>query len=194
MGVCSFDEFTCAFFIALLQTMKRPSLFPHPVGARARRAQRTAASAVTTSALATRPRSECEVSRRVPAESQGYFGPHLMLDGLAADPERLNDMRLVYRFLDELPEKIGMKKITTPYVIPYVGEEKPEDAGITGMVIIAESHISIHTFPQKGFVTIDVYSCRSFNQEDAIAFAKELFGIERCEVQAIERGHGFVKT
>lgn len=117
-----------------------------------------------------------------------------MLDGLAADPQRLNDMRLVYRFLDELPAKLGMKKITTPYVIPYDGGDKPEDAGITGMVIIAESHISIHTFPRKGFVTIDVYSCRAFNQEHAIAFAKELFAIARCEIHTVERGHGFAKT
>lgn len=123
-----------------------------------------------------------------------YFGPHLMLDGLEADPRKLNDMRRVYQFLDELPEKIGMQKITTPYVIPYAGGEKPEDAGITGVVIIAESHISIHTFPWKGFVTIDVYSCHPFEQKAAVAFARELFGIGRCEVRSIERGHGFRKT
>lgn len=87
-----------------------------------------------------------------------------------------------------------MHKISTPYVIDYDGGEKPEDAGISGFVLIAESHISVHTFPKKGFVSIDVFSCRNFDTTQTVAFASESFGIKRAEVHTIERGHGFPRT
>ena len=73
---------------------------------------------------------------------------HLLIDGYGADPELLADQQLIAEFLDEFPSQIGMTKISSPQVHNYVGAV-PEDWGVSGFVIIAESHISIHTFPEK---------------------------------------------
>ena len=78
------------------------------------------------------------------------FGPHLMLDLRQCNQEKLKDYNLVFNVLQDLPGEIGMTKITQPYVFPYSGLI-PEDKGITGTVIIAESHISIHTFQEKDY-------------------------------------------
>ena len=88
---------------------------------------------------------------------------HLIVDGYGADRKRLQDEGLVHRFLDEYPEKIGMTKMIAPQVYTYRGRV-PEDWGISGFVLIAESHISVHTFPDRGYVNIDVFSLQELRR------------------------------
>jgi S-adenosylmethionine decarboxylase len=75
------------------------------------------------------------------------FGPHLILDGYGCSKSRLQDMDSVYKFLNEFPDFIGMRKIGSPDVDKILDDEKKEDWGVSGIVLIIESHISIHTFP-----------------------------------------------
>ena len=120
------------------------------------------------------------------------FGPHLMLDGYGCDKAKLQDLNLVYRILDELPARIGMTKIMPPYVFKYSGL-RPEDWGLSGFVLIAESHISIHTFPEKNFVSVDIFSCKPFDSEFAAAYLKRAFGMEKVECTVLDRGTEFPK-
>ena len=69
------------------------------------------------------------------------FGPHLTLDLSECNPEKLSDLSYIYDLLDELPDVIHMHKITAPYVFVYKPNENPTEWGISGFVIIAESHI-----------------------------------------------------
>jgi S-adenosylmethionine decarboxylase len=123
-------------------------------------------------------------------KKESYFGPHLMLDLSECDQERINDLGFVYDFLNTLPEEIGMQKITQPYVFPYKGI-KPEDKGITGFVVIAESHLSVHTFVEKGYAFVDLFSCKPFDTDVARDLIVEAFASKRPEVYMIERGAGF---
>lgn len=121
------------------------------------------------------------------------FGPHLMLDGYGCDKAKLQDLNLIYRILDELPTRIGMTKIMPPYVFKYSGL-KPEDWGLSGFVLIAESHISIHTFPEKNFVSVDIFSCKHFDSEFASEYLKKTFGMSKVESTVLDRGTEFPKT
>lgn len=119
------------------------------------------------------------------------FGMHLMLDAYDADPESLNDMRIVFRFLDELPGKIGMHKLAAPFVVDAKETNTGKDpGGVTGFVLIAESHISIHTFPKRGFFTLDLYSCNNFDKDvdQVLQVIKETFGYKRKELRIVKRG------
>ncbi len=120
------------------------------------------------------------------------FGPHLMLDGYGCDKKKLQDLNLIYRILDELPSRIGMTKIMPPYVFKYSGV-KPEDWGLSGFVLIAESHISIHTFPEKSFVSADIFSCKTFDLGFAGEYLKDAFGMEKVECNVLDRGTEFPK-
>ena len=120
------------------------------------------------------------------------FGPHLMLDGYGCDKKKLQDLNLIYRILDELPTRIGMTKIMPPYVFKYSGV-KPEDWGLSGFVLIAESHISIHTFPEKNFVSVDIFSCKTFDLEFAGEYLRRAFGMEKVECNVLDRGTEFPK-
>ena len=119
-----------------------------------------------------------------------FFGPHLTLDLNKCNIDKLSDYRFIFNLLNELPEKIGMTKITQPYVFPYNGLV-PEDSGITGVVIIAESHISIHTFEQKSYVFIDLFSCKDFDVEFAKNYFINAFESEDVEINVIQRGIRF---
>ncbi|MDP8299613.1 MAG: adenosylmethionine decarboxylase [Candidatus Tantalella remota] len=120
------------------------------------------------------------------------FGPHLMLDLRKCNKEKLKDYSLVFDILHDLPEKIGMTKITKPYVFPYSGLI-PEDKGITGTVIIAESHISIHTFQEKDYCFVDVFSCKDFNVEYAADYIVKAFESEDYDKHVVNRGRFFVR-
>jgi len=119
-----------------------------------------------------------------------YYGPHLILDLNNCKSAALNSLEACFAFLNDLPEKIGMSKITQPYIFRYSGEI-PEDNGITGVVIIAESHISIHTYPQKRFVFMDIFSCKPFNTEMATEYAIDFFEAETFVVNTVNRGEQF---
>ena len=121
------------------------------------------------------------------------FGPHLMLDLSECDQGRISDLDFIFNFLNTLPDKIGMVKITQPYVFPYSGLVS-EDKGITGYVIIAESHLSIHTFVEKSYAFIDLFSCKPFDTDMAKDFIIQAFISRKPEVYIIERGKGFPRN
>ena len=101
---------------------------------------------------------------------------HLAIDGYEADPAKLSDEALVFRFLDEYPGVIGMNKVAPPQVYSYTGKV-PDDWGVSGFVIIAESHISVHTFPDRGYLNIDIFSCNDFNVSASLDDVKSTFGV-----------------
>ena len=121
------------------------------------------------------------------------FGPHLMLDLSKCNTEKLSDYGFIFNLLKELPEKIGMTLITQPYVFPYNGLV-PEDKGITGVSIIAESHISIHTFQEKDFAFIDIFSCKNFDVEFTKKYFIDAFESKSAVSNVTHRGLGFQRT
>ncbi len=120
------------------------------------------------------------------------FGPHLMIDGYQANPQKLADKELIHKILDELPEEMGMTKVLPPAVFDYRGS-RPEDVGLTGVVIIAESHIAIHTFPERRFISVDIFSCKDFDIKKAVDRLAEAFEIGRYETYLINRGKEYPK-
>jgi S-adenosylmethionine decarboxylase len=122
------------------------------------------------------------------------FGPHLILEAYGSPKEKLADLNLVCQVLEEYPARLDMTKMMPPYVFRWQEGTVPEDWGISGVVLIAESHISIHTFPEKEFVTLDIFSCRDFVIEDAIEYFCSAFEPERYEQQILQRGREFPKS
>ena len=112
---------------------------------------------------------------------------HLVIDGYGGDPAKMWDVDLVRRFLADYPSVLGMTKLCEPQVLTYNGP-KAEDSGVSGFVIIAESHISIHTFPHRDYVNMDVFSCKSFDNEQALRDMKELFSLTEVRTWILDRG------
>ncbi len=113
---------------------------------------------------------------------------HLMLELYNCDRERLSNEPLLRRVLDEYPGRVDMEKVS-PVHLYDIETSNPLDAGMSGFVVIAQSHISMHAWPEYGEVDIDICSCKEFSQEDAIAFAKEMFQSDDVEAHFVIRGN-----
>ena len=111
---------------------------------------------------------------------------HVIIDGYGGDPDQLADENVVRVILDQVPEMMGMTKITQPFVLRYTGS-KPEDWGVSGYVMIAESHISMHTFPERRLVWADVFSCKDFDAQPVLDEIKKRFSLRSMETQSIPR-------
>jgi S-adenosylmethionine decarboxylase len=81
-----------------------------------------------------------------------------------------------------------MEKVS-PVHLYQIDTSNPLDAGLSGFVVIAQSHVSLHAWPEYGEVDIDICSCKEFSQEDAIAFAKEMFQSDDIETHFVIRAN-----
>ena len=109
------------------------------------------------------------------------------MDAYGVDEKVLADEGLVEEFLNSCPDNIGMTKITVPQVYNYRGK-KQNDWGVSGFVLIAESHISVHTFPERGYLNVDIFSCKNFDPDAAERDVREAFNAEAVKVWLMERG------
>ena len=112
-----------------------------------------------------------------------------MLDGYLGSEEKLNDKNLVLKCLNELCTKMNMHQLTKPEVYFAKGNDERDPGGWSGFVVIEESHISIHTFPKKGFVSADVYTCKNGMDLALIeSYLKDMFGLKETETNFTKRG------
>lgn len=117
------------------------------------------------------------------------FGVHLLFDGYNAKKELLANKEHLTKLLTEIPEKMGMHTISEPTVTEVGPLNEKDPGGISGFILIAESHISYHTFPDRGFVTADIYTCQNdLDSEKFIALLSEVFGTSDYDTQVIKRG------
>jgi S-adenosylmethionine decarboxylase len=61
--------------------------------------------------------------------------------------------------------------------------------GVTGVAIVSESHVVIHTWPEFGYAAVDVFTCgEQRNPEDAVPVLREYFAPERIQIMEMTRG------
>lgn len=127
--------------------------------------------------------------KSIVSSTSPHFGEHVMIDGYGGSYDSLNNRALVLRCLDELPGLLEMRKLAEPVVYFAPGNNAKDPGGWSGVVVIAESHISIHTFPARGFVSIDVYTCKNGMDTELISsYFREKFSLKDIEVNFVKRG------
>lgn len=93
--------------------------------------------------------------------SSSGFGIHLLFDGYECCEKKLADANAIEQLLENLPRRLEMHPICDPVVVNVGANNRKDPGGLSGFVMVAESHISIHTFPKRGFVSADVYTCHN---------------------------------
>jgi S-adenosylmethionine decarboxylase len=116
------------------------------------------------------------------------FGPHMMIDAYMCDVGVLNDSQRLYQMMEEIVRLLDMHVLAPPYVIRALDNGKKDPGGWTGFTIIAESHISFHSFVKRRFITLDVYSCKAFDTEKVREYLEEFLGTRDMDVYVQERG------
>ncbi|MBW2976730.1 adenosylmethionine decarboxylase [Candidatus Woesearchaeota archaeon] len=121
------------------------------------------------------------------------FGRHLTIDASFCNRKTLVSQSLVYDILNNLPAKLNMHKMGLPHVVKWLDPGATIE-GISGFVMIAESHISIHTFPEKDYVFIDVFSCKGFDVENAVRLLVSAFEAKKFTKKVVKRGLDFPRS
>jgi S-adenosylmethionine decarboxylase len=79
-----------------------------------------------------------------------------------------------------------MVRVSLPQVSKYVEPELGNE-GVSGFVLLEESHISIHVFPSQSYVNIDVFSCGDFDFEKAAKGFQEKLGLTKIKSYVLNR-------
>lgn len=110
----------------------------------------------------------------------------LLMDGYSESKDLLQNEEFLRELLTDYPSKIAMTRISDPHIIRFTDCE-PEEWGISGFVFLAESHIAIHTFVERSFVNIDVFSCKDFDTSVAVEDLRKRFRLTDWRVSLAER-------
>ena len=105
------------------------------------------------------------------------------MDVCGCPPERLKDTAALAALFEELVVLMELKVVGQPQWHVF-----PEPGGITGLTLLAESHLAVHTFPEHGFAALNVYCCRTRKRPDFEALLARHLGAASCRVRELPRG------
>jgi len=118
-----------------------------------------------------------------------HFGEHLTIDGYEGDPKLLDSKDLLVNSIKDLAARLEMHLLSDIIILSAPDNQIKDPGGWSAFVVIAESHISIHTFPRRRFVSADVYTCRNGLDADLVVDVfKQTFGLAEVERHFIKRG------
>ena len=109
-------------------------------------------------------------------------GKHLILDFYDCDPELINDSSFLLEACTSAARKANATILDTHL-------HKFEPQGISVLIILQESHLSLHSFPEESYVSVDIYSCGDCAEPlNAMGFLKEKFCSQTVIYKNLLRG------
>lgn len=115
------------------------------------------------------------------------MGRHVISELWGCNLEKLNDMEKIEQIFVDAALKSGAE-------IREVAFHKFAPQGVSGVVIISESHLTIHSFPEHGYASIDVYTCGDLDPNIAANYIAEALEAETRETLELPRGMGPVQA
>ena len=109
-------------------------------------------------------------------------GAHLIIDLFGA--ERLDDIDFISETLRNCVEVAGATLLHI-HLHPF-----EPNGGVSGVAVLAESHISIHSWPERSYAALDVFMCGDARPERCVEVLRSAFRPERIAVQELLRGRG----
>ncbi|MBF8299439.1 MAG: S-adenosylmethionine decarboxylase [Dehalococcoidia bacterium] len=110
------------------------------------------------------------------------LGTHLLVELRKADPKKLDDLDFIRQSLISAAHEIGVTILGDTF-------HRFSPQGVTGIVAIAESHISIHTWPEYCYAAVDIFTCgESFKPEKAAELLIQLLESKDSEITRVLRG------
>lgn len=114
------------------------------------------------------------------AQGRAYAGDHLLVELWGADG--LTDAGLIRRAIEDAAGAAGATVLHS-YYHPF-----GEGQGVSGVTVLAESHISIHTWPERDYAAIDVFMCGVCDPRLTLPVLEQAFRPERVETRLMKRG------
>ena len=111
-------------------------------------------------------------------------GTEWLVEASGCDPSRLKSREALASLFDDIVKDLALKVVGTPawHVFPHPG-------GITGVYLLAESHLTIHTFPEHGTVCLNLFCCRARPAWDFETGLARHLGATEVSVRMVERNY-----
>lgn len=110
------------------------------------------------------------------------LGHHWLIELKDCEKDYLAEVEQVAKIMEGAVEASGATKVESRFhqFNPY---------GVSGVVIIMESHFTIHTWPEYAYAAVDIFTCGNLiNTEEAVHFLQREFGAREVSTQLVERG------
>lgn len=98
-------------------------------------------------------------------------------------PEALRSEAALRALFERVVSELSLKPVAEPVFHLF-----PPPGGITGVLLLSESHLTCHTFPESGYAALNLYCCRPRPRWDFAARCRELLGAEETKVIEVRRG------
>ena len=111
-----------------------------------------------------------------------YLGRHILAEFFECDPNVLNNPELVEKYMLEAALECGATIVNKCFhlFMPH---------GVSGVVIISESHLAIHTWPELGYAAVDLFTCGTkCDPKVAYEFLKKKFNSKDARYSQLNRG------
>lgn len=117
------------------------------------------------------------------ADQSFFSGREHVIDAYGCSPSALRSKTTIQRLVARVLDEMQLRVVGEP-----VWHVFPEPGGLTGFVLLAESHLSVHTFPEHRYAALNLYCCRQTPVWDWEAGLSDLLGAEKVIVRTVVRG------
>lgn len=109
------------------------------------------------------------------------LGTHITWDVYNCNADTLSFVPTVKKVLNSIVEELQLSKVNESF-------KQFEPIGVTGFILLEESHVSIHTWPEHQFAAVDIFSCKPFDAKKIQDLLMNSFSSDRVVIKQIERG------
>jgi len=106
---------------------------------------------------------------------------HILAEYLGCSADLLDDLEAIERLMKRAARAAGAAVVGSTF-------HRFSPQGVSGVVVVEESHLSIHTWPEYGYAAVDIFTCGECRPEAAHDVLARALGAERAETMHIERG------
>ncbi len=119
------------------------------------------------------------------------YGKHLLVEVIVKNPKGLDNSNFIKGLFKKIIEAVKMKAVLKTIVYKFPKNKNlpfNTASGLTAFSIVAESHLSIHTWPENNYFAFDLFSCKNFDEKKVIKIIKQSFPIKKIYYKTIGRG------
>ena len=110
-------------------------------------------------------------------------GTEWIVDAHGCSAEALRSIGTLEDLFARIIDELQLRPVSAP-----IWHQFPGEGGVTGVVLLSESHLSVHTFPESGFAAFNLYCCRPRPAWTWDASLTDLLGARHVQVRAESRG------
>ncbi|WP_300023365.1 adenosylmethionine decarboxylase [uncultured Maribacter sp.] len=110
-----------------------------------------------------------------------FIGIHATWDVYNCNADKLSFVPYIKESLHTITATLNLEELNEAF-------KQFEPIGVTGFILLAESHISIHTWPEHNYAAVDVFSCKEFDANVVTGLLKKLFDSNKIELNKLNRG------